>query len=196
MNNFTPEAHKDHMRPDPELLDKFCYCLHCGQNPQLFGSCRNGAGSSTRTCGPAHAPPAAVAAFCSTSTSPSASGNVPSVSTGTRPPDNDFRHSNAKCPKCGSAIANGWFDDETDEEEDVLLSEELSAQSPPEENAEAFADEPIPWTDDNEEAGEGLFDSDAPPTHKGMADDIDFLPHERPESPSDGGLPGEDDIPW
>ncbi len=191
---LPPEAHKDHMRPDPELLDKLCYCLHCGQDAQSFEAVEMRWIVNERMW----------ACPCTTC---GGRGFLIDIHLAERlwqcaecehwyaPPDNDFRHSNAKCPKCGSTFANGWFDDETDEEEDELVSEELSAESPLEENAETFADESVPWTDDNEEVGEGLFGSDAPSTDKGMADDIDF-PRVRPESPSDGGLPGEDDIPW
>ncbi len=129
------------------------------------------------------------------------------------PENNDFRAENAKCPKCGCTMANGWFDDGGDEEEftdeDMKLLEEEAKKSEArgdvgetgEDAAESAVSaecvmevvtgEAIPWRPESDRAGGDGEDEERYQLRQ-LPDDIDF-PHEKspPRKPFD-----EDDIPW
>lgn len=192
------EAHKDCFRPDPEVLDKLCGCLHCGPEGGLFEAVEmrwmaneDMWACPCTTCGgrgfsfDIHlAEPLWQCAECKHWYSPQ---------------NGDFRSSNAKCPKCGSTFANGWFDDEDGEEEIDYSKEDdefnsTAAELSEEEPQSITADEtdPLPWEQDEEE---DAF-LPAPPEAEKMKDDIDF-PHERrSQSDSPDSPLNDDDIPW
>jgi hypothetical protein len=111
------EAHDDCFRPDPELLDKLCYCLHCGEaggtfeaiemrwmeNEQMWACPCTTCGGRGFTFDIHLAEEMWQCAECK---------HWYEAANG------DKRASNAKCPKCGSTMANGWFDDEYEEDEE------------------------------------------------------------------------------
>jgi len=109
------------------------------------------------------------------------------------PANNNYRHDNACCPKCGSTLANGWFDsgdetyDEDDEDDDFETDAPVGAGEP-------VADEELPWDDDDDDDDdddEG-FEADLNPDRR-LRDDIDF-PY---TPPPDGDIDiKEDDIPF
>lgn len=184
------EAHEDPFQPDPELLDKMCYCLHCGEEGGTFEAVemRWMATEGMWACP------------CTTC---GGRGFTFDIHLAERlwqcveclhwyPPANgDARASNAKCPKCGCTNASGWFDDEelTPEEEAELQREyeEFEAKRKEEERL-GIREKTEPWKPE-----EWQREVDMPPEET-MRDDIDF-PHERKEDGQEGLL-GNDDIPW
>jgi len=191
---LPPEAHKDSMRPDPELLDKLCYCLHCGPEGSLFEAVemRWMANEDMWACP------------CTTCGGRGFTFDIHLVERLWQcaqcrhwytPVDDDYRASNAKCPKCGCTEASGCFDDEEDYEDEEFLEEaELLAEEDgeielglPVEDAD-----PLPWADDEIVA---YKPEEAEAENERLPDDIDF-PHTRAESSSDHDLLNEDDIPW
>jgi hypothetical protein len=204
------EAHDDCFRPDPELLDKMCYCMHCGEaggtfeavemrwmeNEQMWACPCTTCGGRGFTFDIHLAQEMWQCAECK---------HWYEAANG------DKRASNAKCPKCGSTMANGWFDDEYEEDESgeddastVDLDPEglpLGIELPPLEGMKPTdAVEFVEF----EYKGEEDEDEDEADWWKGVKegrrrveerpDDIDF-PHER-RSKEGGEEIKDDDIPW
>jgi hypothetical protein len=193
------EAHKDCMRPDPELLGRLCGCLHCGPEGGLFEAVEMRWMANERmwacpctTCGgrgftfDIHlAEPLWQCAECRHWYDA---------------PADDRRRSAAKCPKCGSTEASGWFDDE--EEDDEYDEEEESAMEAgmiQEADEEASEEVPVfaenkPWEPDEDD---GPLFSPEPPHAERMRDDIDFPhPTRAPRDDTTGEPLSDDDIPW
>ena len=177
------EAHGDPMRPDPELLDRLCYCLHCGPEGKSFEAVE------MRWMANEHM----WACPCTTCGGRGFAFDIHLLEPLWQcvecqhwyaPANGDRRASNAKCPKCGCTMANGWFDDETEEEEDqeqMAKEWETYKQQCGDEDPEAPLDMACA-------AGEYAESQER------MPDDIDF-PHDLPK-PGEGGAPEADDIPW
>jgi hypothetical protein len=215
------EAHEDPMRPDPEVLDKRCSCLHCPQDAEPFEAVEmrwmaneNMWACPCTTCGgrgfgvDIHiSEPMWQCVDCHH----------------WYPPANGIRYaSNARCPKCGCTMANGWFEDEpmTAEEEAALMEkykdleeriarEEIQPFATPEELEElgipastedrqegGEVDYPFPTADDDDDEGEEWKgESSKKEPSRQMPDDIDF-PREFRKREKGEDFPGMDDIPW
>ena len=119
------------MRPDPDVLDKKGYsCLHCPPDAGTFEAVEmrwmaseNMWACPSTTCGGR----VLVLTFTSRGKQQCAECQHWYALT------NGIRYaSNAKCPKCGSTMANGWFDDEPltpeQEAEDQREYEEYEAK--------------------------------------------------------------------
>jgi predicted nucleic acid-binding Zn-ribbon protein len=201
---LPPEAHADCMGPpknDPTLL---CNCLHCGPDGHIFEAIEMRWMTTERMW----------ACPCTTCGGRGFSFDIHSAEDKWQcaecghfytPANNDHRSENAKCPKCGSTYANGWFDDGSDEDEydpelDEELSEPLAATDRP-----APTDHQIPWDDDEdeEEAGPSTgeydlgiswqeSDEDNDDENEQMLDDIDH-PRIHEERDKDWN---DDDIPF
>lgn len=176
---LPPAAHQDHCQPDPELLDNLCYCLHCGQDAPYFEAVemRWMVNEAMWACP------------CTTCGGRGFGFDIHLVERLWQcaqcqhwyvPANGDFRGSNAKCPKCGSIHASGWFDDEYDEDEEAAAADEPAADSGPDPVAAAQSaneapgqlapgEESLPW----EDQVENPFDS-GPARPEKMPDDIDF----------------------
>jgi hypothetical protein len=193
------EAHEDSMGPPPDDLTLLCNCLHCGIDGHTFEAIEMRWIANERMW----------ACPCTTCGGRGFSIDIHSAENKWQcvdcghfyvPKDNDYHHDNAKCPKCGCEQANGWFDDDYDEED---FEDELG-ELPPIDPKAALSKEELPWEDsDMEDEPAGDFDlgiswrerEDADDPTSGadaMADDIDF-PHLREESDIDIN---EDDIPF
>ena len=147
---LPPEAHADCMGPPKNDLTLLCNCLHCGPDGHAFEAIEMRWMISERMW----------ACPCTTCGGRGFGIDIHSAENKWQcaecghfytPVNNDFRSQNAKCPKCGSTCANGWFDDGTDDEEfDPELDEELS-------DTLAAADRPmmpeddLPWDNDDED---------------------------------------------
>jgi hypothetical protein len=181
---LPPEAHEDCMRPDPLLLDKLCYCLHCGEKGGLFEAVE------MRWMANEHM-------WACPCTRCGGRGFAFDIHLAERlwqcaecghwytPANGDHRASNAKCPKCGCTMANGWFDDECEEEDSA--DEEMAFEAGADEDevasgAEALGED-LPWKEDDEMLGE-----------KEMPDDIELPRDGREHGP--GGSVNDEDIPW
>jgi len=111
------------------------------------------------------------------------------------PANHDYRSDNAHCPKCGSTMANGWFDDGDEDEFEDEFDDDVEAYGKLVEGGEAgaaanspeipFADASLPWDDDDEAykgyvagvgGGQGWVDGDDDDDDRRLPDDIDF-PH-------------------
>jgi RNA polymerase subunit RPABC4/transcription elongation factor Spt4 len=164
---LPPEAHEDYMRPDPQLLDKLCYCLHCGKKGGLFeavemrwlaNECMWACPCTT--CGGRGFAFGIQLAECLWQCAQCEHWYTPA--------NGDYRASNAKCPQCGSTLVNGWFDDECKKEE--LNGEEIEAKSQRDGDSSATGEavteafgEGLPWMEDEGALGE-----------EKIPDDIDF----------------------
>lgn len=202
---LPPEAHADSFQPDPELLDKLCYCLHCGPEGGLFEAVEmrwmvneNKWACPCTTCGgrgfefDIHlAEPLWQCSECQ--------HRYP-------PANGDMRPSNAKCPKCGCTEASGWFDDEETEEgdedgtqiaRDTELGEEDDADDFGPMTAAGLPEDLLPWTDEEQAQWEARrAEAESAREAEKLQDDIDF-PHERMKPPpGSGDLLRDDDIPW
>jgi DNA-directed RNA polymerase subunit RPC12/RpoP len=80
------------------------------------------------------------------------------------PANRDYRARNAKCPKCGSTCANGWFDDD---DEDFLDEDDAAAIADGAHPTarELSVDEELPWddTDDDDDDDDEDEDDDHDP---------------------------------
>jgi hypothetical protein len=103
------------------------------------------------------------------------------------PANNDYRHENARCPKCGCTEASGWFDDGYDEDD---FADEEFEDVPPDpatrdRGPNPFADEELPWDDEDDDDDDGP-EYDLGITWKESDDDRSFA--------SDAEIPfGDDD---
>ena len=197
------EAHADHFQPDPELLDKLCYCLHCGPDGGLFEAVEmrwmvnEGMWACPcTTCGgrgfefDIHlVEPLWECAECR--------HRYP-------PANGDMRASNAKCPKCGCTEAGGWFDDEYEEGEDEAIDDsgEIPGEAAEEDDfgpmtAAGLPEKLLPWTDEEQSQWEARrAEAENALEPEKMKDDIDF-PRERIiPPPGSGDAARDDDIPW
>jgi hypothetical protein len=198
------EAHDDCMGPPPNDLTLLCNCLHCGPEGHVFEAIemRWIANEGMWACP------------CTTCGGRGFAFDIHSAENKWRcdecghfyiPANNDYRHENAKCPKCGCKQASGWFDDGYDEEDFDELESELNEGATPPANARAIEeDEPLPWEEQEESELErdGAYDlgiswkeSDEEEMmmgREGIPDDIDH-PFERGEPGSDFN---DDDIPF
>ena len=184
------EAHADCMRPDPELLDKLCYCLHCGPAGGLFEAVEmrwmpheDMWACPCTTCGGR--------GFQFDIYPVERLWQCVECQHWYSPVDDDYRASNAQCPKCGCTEASGCFDDEEDEDfaEEELLEEDVEGEV--ELGLPVEDMDPLPWED------EGLdpFESEVGGEEERMPDDIDH-PRTRSEHLAEGDMLGDDDIPF
>jgi len=195
---LPPESHEDPFRPDPEMLAKKCYCLHCGERGGLFEAVEmrwmvneQMWACPCTTCGGR--------GFTFDIHLAARVWQCAECQHWYQPANGDYRYSNAHCPKCGCRNANGWFDDETDEEEEGAETGDLEQLGiEPEEELEA---DELPWVDSPEqpfakadELPEGIEYVTEHPTTNGIPDDIEFPRPSRPRAGRMGPLP-DDDIP-
>lgn len=185
------EAYKDCMGPPPDDLTLLCNCLHCGPEGYPFEAVemRWIANEKMWACP------------CTTCGGRGFSFDIHSAENKWQcvecghfyvPKDGDYRASNAECPKCGCTHANGWFDDEYDEEDfDDLELDQPDAGL----NRESSFEAELPWDDPEEKESEfdlGLewreAEEEMPQGSERIPDDIDH-PFEREEI-------DEDDIPF
>ncbi|MGN6369280.1 MAG: hypothetical protein ACTHN5_13550 [Phycisphaerae bacterium] len=186
---LPPEAHKDCMRPDPQLLDRLCYCLHCGPEGGLFEAVemRWMPNEDMWACP------------CTTCGGRGFTFDIHPVERLWQcadcqhwytPADDDYRRSNAKCPKCGCTEASGWFDDEEDEEDELLEEEweegEVELGLPVEDA------DPLPWEEEDSDVFDPQMDHDEA---ERMPDDIDY-PRTRARHPAEGEFRDDNDIPF
>jgi hypothetical protein len=162
---LPPEAHADCMGPpkdDPALL---CNCLHCGPEGHPFEAIEMRWMTTERMW----------ACPCTTCGGRGFSFDIHSAENKWQcadcghfyvPENNDYHADNAKCPKCGSDLANGWFDSDYDEEdfEDELIHDDALADDAPAAQRPALPiEDEIPWDDeddeDDEEDGPGTASS-------------------------------------
>ena len=183
---LPPEAMADHFRPPSDELAEPCGCLHCGPDSPAFEAVEmrwmvneQMWACPCTTCGgrgfdfDIH--PIAARWEC--------------IECGKkwRPPDDNFKPSNCKCPVCGCVNANGWFDDEHSEEEIEAMTEE--------EYVAAFG-----MTRAEEEEKWAKYDREFDEAEKQKIDDL----LDEPNSPmqqseprgSAGGFVEEEDIPF
>ena len=114
------------------------------------------------------------------------------------PKNNDYRHENAKCPKCGSTLANGWFDDGYDEED---FADDEFDEDPPDPAARdrdrapnSFTEDEIPWDADDDDDDGPEYDLGI--TWKEADDDMSFPPDaEIPFGDDDDRIPDDIDNP-
>jgi hypothetical protein len=195
---LPPEAHDDPFQPPPENLTLTCACIHCGQNSHAFEAVEmrwivneNMWACPCTTCGGR--------GFQFDIHPIERQWQCAECDHWYAPPDGNFKASNAKCPKCGSPHANGWFDDEADQEE---LAEEFAEDSAnsdekdAEPSTEITADQ-LPWTEDPNggELPPGAQHVTEHPEEERMPDDIDFPRKGIPRDP-DGGADADSDIPF
>ena len=194
------EAHADPFRPDPELLAKPCYCLHCGLAAGFFEAVemRWMANEGMWAC-----PCTTCGGRGFTFDIHPAEQTWKCAACGHRysPADDDFRFSNVHCPKCGCGEASGWFEDEEEDEElpeemmaegEVMIGDEESDGG--ERLSGGLPQELMPWEDDDE-GGAVPFEMERREPEK-MQDDIDFPRERREPRAGSGDEIKEDDIPW
>jgi hypothetical protein len=218
-DRLPPDALADPMGPPKDELTLLCNCLHCGPDGHTFEAIEMRWMLTERMW----------ACPCTTCGGRGFGIDIHSAENKWQcadcghfytPANRDYRHENAKCPKCGSTEASGWFDDPDDEDDDD--DEFNDADTGPTLARELSVDEELPWDDDDDDDddeddddGPGLYDlgitwkesetaddfltgydpgDDASP-YRGpnrLPDDIDF-PHSREDHPTDLN---DDDIPF
>jgi hypothetical protein len=199
------EAHDDCMGPPANDLMLLCNCLHCGPEGHLFEAIEMRWMANERMW----------ACPCTTCGGRGFAFDIHSAENKWRcdecghfyaPANNDYRHENAKCPKCGCTHASGWFDDGYDEEDFEEFESELNDAGMAESggNDGAADSEALGWDDapDSELERDGEYDlgiswkesgeEDASPGPERIPDDIDH-PFQREEPDLDIN---EDDIPF
>jgi hypothetical protein len=186
------EAHDDPMRPPPENPALLCGCLHCGPDGHEFEAIEMRWIANERmwacpctTCGGrgfmVDVHPVGRVWQCA------------SCSHWYTPEKMTSKY--AKCPRCGSTDANGWFDDEDDDGEPIAEgdetwdeeADETLADGPDEAVAgEPSRDDPPPWDDDVEPYDPLQGQAEESSARERLPDDIDF-PRERGEEPPPAG---------
>ncbi len=197
---LPPEAHDDPFQPPPENLMLTCACIHCGQNGHLFEAVemRWMVNEGMWACP------------CTTCGGRGFQFDIHTIERLWQcadcqhwyaPKDDNFKGSNAKCPKCGSPHANGWFDDEDDVEEGMLEAELQDAMADGEKVFESDAgnsEDQLPWTEDPN-GGElppgAQHVTDHPVEERPRGDDIGF-PLQRHQARRDGGGDDDSGIPF
>jgi predicted nucleic acid-binding Zn-ribbon protein len=216
-DRLPPEAFADPMGPPKDELTLLCNCLHCGPDGHTFEAIEMRWMLTERMW----------ACPCTTCGGRGFGIDIHSAENKWRcadcghfyvPANRDYRAENAKCPKCGSTEASGWFDDPEYDEDDDDGGANATADHPT--ARELSVDEDLPWDDDDDEddddddrspydLGITWKESDAPDNfHAGydsdeddanpyagpnrLPDDIDF-PHHRDDRSTDIN---EDDIPF
>ncbi|HUO08777.1 MAG TPA: hypothetical protein VM008_10785 [Phycisphaerae bacterium] len=186
---LPPEAHEDCMRPDPQLLDRLCYCLHCGPEGGLFEAVEmrwmpneDKWACPCTTCGGR--------GFQFDIFPVERLWQCANCHHWYSPVDDDYRASNAKCPKCGCTEASGYFDDEEDDEE-YEEEEFFDMEGEVELGLPVEDEDPAPWSAVEEDEYEPYEMQE----REQMPDDIDF-PQTRAEHLAEGDFLNEDDIPF
>jgi hypothetical protein len=147
---LPPEAHADCMGPPKNDLTLLCNCLHCGPEGHTFEAIEMRWMTTERMW----------ACPCTTCGGRGFSFDIHSAENKWQcdncghfytPANNDYRSENAKCPKCGSTQASGWFDSGDDEDEyDPELDEEL-ADTLATAGRPVLPNDELPWDDDEDE---------------------------------------------
>jgi predicted RNA-binding Zn-ribbon protein involved in translation (DUF1610 family) len=213
-DRLSPDALADPMGPPKDELTLLCNCLHCGPEGHVFEAIEMRWMLTERMW----------ACPCTTCGGRGFGIDIHSAENKWQcaecghfyiPANRDYRHENAKCPKCGSTYANGWFDDPEEDDEDYFDDEETDADHPI--ARELSVDEDLPWDDDDDDdddrspydLGITWKESDAPdnfltgldhdgdnappyPPRSRLPDDIDF-PHHREDHHTDLN---DDDVPF
>jgi hypothetical protein len=215
-DQLPPEAHADPMGPPKDELALLCNCLHCGPEGHVFEAVEMRWMVTERMW----------ACPCTTCGGRGFGIDIHSAENRWQcadcghfyiPENRDYHPENAKCPKCGCKEANGWFEDDYDEED--FADEALDLPPPGHDEPRPELDEELPWDDDDDgdddepasseydlgitwkerddddddEFGDdgGFFGFDGHPDRdRRLPDDIDF-PHIR-----DQGNPALDDMPF
>jgi hypothetical protein len=125
---LPPEAMADCFRPPEDELSEVCGCLHCGQEGPAFEAVEMRWMANEKmwacpctTCG-GRGFDFDIHPVC-------ARWECVDCGKKWRPPDDNFKPSNCKCPVCGCVKANGWFDDEYLDEEVEAMTEEEYAEA-------------------------------------------------------------------
>ena len=149
---LPPEAHEDCMGPPRNDLTLLCNCLHCGPEGHTFEAIEMRWMPNERMW----------ACPCTTCGGRGFSFDIHSAENKWQcsrcghfylPENKDYHSDNAKCPKCGCTEADGWFDDDYDEEDfddqGNLIGEGAAAAA-----SAADLDEELPWDDEDDEEDE------------------------------------------
>lgn len=150
---LPPEALDDCMGPPNDELTLLCNCLHCGPDGHAFEAVEMRWMANERMW----------ACPCTTCGGRGFAIDIHSAENKWQcaqcghfyvPENGDYRHENAKCPRCGSTDASGWFDDGYDEEDDEFEDEDfddalggLPAGDRPAPGDPAALEDQIPWDD-------------------------------------------------
>jgi len=156
---LPPEAHEDCMGPPRNDLTLLCNCLHCGPEGHTFEAIEMRWMPNERMW----------ACPCTTCGGRGFSFDIHSAENKWQcsrcghfylPENKDYHSDNAKCPKCGCTEADGWFDDDYDEEDfddqGNLIGEGAAAAA-----SAADLDEEQPWDDEDDEEDEEWEDDPA-----------------------------------
>lgn len=185
-DRLPPDALADPMGPPKDELTLLCNCLHCGPEGHVFEAIEMRWMLTERMW----------ACPCTTCGGRGFGIDIHSAENKWQcadcghfyvPANRDYRHENAKCPKCGSTDANGWFDDPEEDDEDYFDDDDDALTDADHPTArELSVDQDLPWDDDDEDddddddEGPGLYDlgitwkeSDAPDDFLSGLDDDD-----------------------
>jgi len=188
-DQLPAEVRDDPMGPPREDLTLLCACLHCGPDGHRFEAIemRWMANEGMWACA------------CTTCGGRGFGIDVHSAENKWQcaecghfyiPANHDYRSDNAKCPKCGSTMANGWFDDGDDDEEFEDDFEDDPALPPATGNSTDLFD------DDDELPRDG-DDDGMPTTQEGWqpGDDQDDDDDDEDDATFDIRLPDDIDFP-
>jgi hypothetical protein len=203
---LPPKAFDDCFQPPIERPDMICQCLHCGPDGHLFEAIemRWMATENMWACP------------CTTCGGRGFNFDIHPVEPLWQCSDcrhwykpEKFTPDHALCPKCGSTMADGWFEFEDDDEEfdsdsepfDYESSESDDADPPP---AYPFKTDPskIDWTEETRPWYPGKDDEDEEEAdgeymmpEEILPDDIDFPRHRSDDDPAHGPR-SDEDIPF
>lgn len=194
-NKLPAPAHDDPMGPPLDYADIICNCLHCGPDGHPFEAIEmrwleneNMWACPCTTCGgrgfdfDIH--PRDLGWECVECRHRYA------------PPDGRYISANCKCPKCGCTLANGWWEDEYDDDDEAFPDEDALDIEPSRPVDPPWQNDVRDWQPGDDEMDD---EDDASPGEPRLPDDIDF-PHQSAPSTdrqSDAGDHfDEDDIPF
>ena len=215
-DQLPAEAHEDSMGPPRDRPERKCACIHCGPGGRVFEAIemRWMANEEMWACP------------CTTCGGRGFQFDIHPIEREWQCAEchhwytpEKFTSKYAKCPKCGSTYANGWYDDadedgepvtdedfeeDFDEEFDEDLDDDMGEETDDEEAdipAALLPKADIPWENDVKPFDPAASDDDDERAcqREKLPDDIDFPHHfDRDEADGRKGRPGveEDDIPY